>query len=62
MSKIVGTDLGSTNSCFAIYEGNEAKVIPNSDGARTTQSIVAFTKSRDELAGSAAARQMVTNA
>ena len=62
MSKIVGTDLGSTNSCFAIYEGNEAKVIPNSDGARTTQSIVAFTKSGDELVGSAAARQMVTNA
>lgn len=62
MSKIVGTDLGSTNSCFAIYEGNEAKVIPNSDGARTTQSIVAFTKSGEELVGSAAARQMVTNA
>ena len=62
MSKIVGTDLGSTNSCFAIYEGNEAKVIPNSDGARTTQSIVAFTKSGDEIVGSAAARQMVTNA
>ena len=62
MSKIVGTDLGSTNSCFAIYEGNEAKVIPNSDGARTTQSIVAFTKGGDELVGSAAARQMVTNA
>ena len=62
MSKIVGLDLGSTNSCFAIYEGNEAKVIPNSDGARTTQSIVAFTKNGDELVGSAAARQMVTNA
>ena len=62
MSKIVGVDLGSTNSCFAIYEGNEAKVIPNSDGARTTQSIVAFTKSGEELVGSAAARQMVTNA
>ena len=62
MSIIVGTDLGSTNSCFAIYEGNEAKVIPNSDGARTTQSIVAFTKNGEELVGSAAARQMVTNA
>ena len=62
MSKIIGLDLGSTNSCFAIYEGNEAKVIPNSDGARTTQSIVAFTKNGDELVGSAAARQMVTNA
>ena len=62
MSKVIGCDLGSTNSCFAFYEGNEAKVIPNSDGARTTQSIVAFTKSGDELVGSAAARQMVTNA
>ena len=62
MSKIIGCDLGSTNSCFAFYEGNEAKVIANSDGARTTQSIVAFTKNGDELVGSAAARQMVTNA
>ena len=62
MSKIVGLDLGSTNSCFAFYEGNEAKVIPNSDGARTTQSIVAFTKNGEELVGAAAARQMVTNA
>lgn len=62
MSKVVGCDLGSTNSCFAFFESNEAKVIPNSDGARTTQSIVAFTKNGDELVGSAAARQMVTNA
>ena len=62
MSKIVGLDLGSTNSCFAVYEGNEAKVIPNSDGSRTTPSIVAFTKNGEELVGSAAARQMVTNA
>jgi len=62
MSKIIGLDLGSTNSCFAIFEGNEAKVITNSDGARTTQSIVAFTSKGDELVGSAAARQMVTNA
>lgn len=62
MSKIIGLDLGSTNSCFAIFEGNEAKVITNSDGARTTQSIVAFAKNGDELVGSAAARQMVTNA
>lgn len=62
MSKIIGCDLGSTNSCFAIFEGNEAKVITNSDGARTTQSIVAFTKNGEELVGSAAARQMVTNA
>ena len=62
MNKIIGLDLGSTNSCFAVYEGNEAKVIPNSDGARTTQSIVAFTNNGDELVGAAAARQMVTNA
>ena len=62
MSKIIGVDLGSTNSCFAVFEGNEAKVITNSDGARTTPSIVAFTKTGDELVGSAAARQMVTNA
>ena len=62
MSKIIGCDLGSTNSCFAIFEGNEAKVITNSEGARTTQSIVAFTKNGEELVGSAAARQMVTNA
>lgn len=58
----IGCDLGSTNSCFAIYEGGEAKVIVNSDGQRTTQSIVAITKSGEELIGSAAARQMVTNA
>ncbi len=61
MSKILGIDLGSTNSAFSIFEGNEAKLITNSDGQRTTQSIVAFTKNGDELVGSAAARQMVTN-
>lgn len=62
MSKIIGCDLGSTNSCFAIYEGSEAKVITNSEGQRTTQSIVAFTKNGEELVGAAAARQVVTNA
>ena len=61
MSKCLGIDLGSTNSAFSIFEGNEAKLITNSDGQRTTQSIVAFTKNGDELVGSAAARQMVTN-
>jgi molecular chaperone DnaK len=61
MSKILGIDLGSTNSAFSIFEGNEAKLITNIDGQRTTQSIVAFTKNGDELVGSAAARQMVTN-
>ena len=62
MSKILGIDLGSTNSCFSIFEGNEAKVITNADGARTTPSIVGFAKNGDRLVGSAAQRQMVTNA
>jgi len=62
MNKIIGCDLGSTNSCFAVYEAGEAKVIVNSEGQRTTQSIVAFTKNGEELVGAAAARQMVTNA
>lgn len=61
MSKTIGLDLGSTNSCFAVFEGNEAKVITNADGSRTTPSIVAFTKNGEELVGQAAARQMVTN-
>lgn len=61
MSKSIGLDLGSTNSCFAIFEGNEAKVITNSEGSRTTPSIVAITKTGEELVGQAAARQMVTN-
>lgn len=62
MSKILGIDLGSTNSAFSIFEGGEAKIVTNANGERTTQSIVAFTKSGDELVGTAAARQMVTNA
>ena len=62
MNKIIGCDLGSTNSCFAVYEAGEAKVIVNGEGQRTTQSIVAFTKNGEELVGAAAARQMVTNA
>lgn len=62
MSKVIGIDLGSTNSAFSIFEGGEAKILTNANGERTTQSIVAFTKTGDELVGSAAARQMVTNA
>lgn len=61
MNKSIGLDLGSTNSCFAIFEGNEAKVIANSEGSRTTPSIVAISKTGEELVGQAAARQMVTN-
>ncbi|MBN2069328.1 MAG: molecular chaperone DnaK [Opitutales bacterium] len=61
MSKILGIDLGTTNSCMAVMEGGEATVIPNSEGARTTPSIVAFTKDGERLVGQAAKRQAVTN-
>ena len=61
MAKTIGMDLGSTNSAWSIFEGNEAKLLTNSEGARTTPSIVAFTKTGDELVGQAAARQAVTN-
>ncbi len=61
MSKILGIDLGTTNSCMAILEGGEPVVIPNSEGARTTPSIVAFAKSGERLVGQAAKRQAVTN-
>ena len=60
MSKIIGIDLGTTNSCVAVLEGGEAKVIPNSEGNRTTPSVVAF-KGDDELVGETAKRQAVTN-
>jgi molecular chaperone DnaK len=59
--KILGIDLGTTNSCMAVMEGGEAVVIPNAEGARTTPSIVAFTKSGERLVGQAAKRQAVTN-
>src|SRR6202048_1316952 len=62
MAKILGIDLGTTNSCIAVMEGGEPVVIENSEGARTTPSIVAFTKSGERLAGQAAKRQAVTNA
>ena len=62
MPKILGIDLGATNSCMAVMEGGEPVVIENSEGARTTPSIVAFTKSDERLVGQAANRQAVTNA
>jgi molecular chaperone DnaK len=61
MSKVIGIDLGTTNSCMAVMEGGEPVVIPNSEGARTTPSIVAFSKSGERLVGQAAKRQAVTN-
>jgi molecular chaperone DnaK len=61
MSKIIGIDLGTTNSCMAVLEAGESVVIANSEGARTTPSVVAFTKTGDILVGQAAKRQAVTN-
>src|SRR6266568_1310319 len=61
MSKVIGIDLGSTNSCVAVMEGKDVKVIENSEGARTTPSMVAFTDSGERLVGQAAKRQAVTN-
>ena len=61
MSKVIGIDLGTTNSCVAVREGKETKVIDNSEGARTTPSMVAFTEGGEMLVGQAAKRQAVTN-
>src|SRR5215468_507738 len=61
MSKIIGIDLGTTNSCVAIMEGGKPKVIENSEGARTTPSIVAYLDDGDVLVGAPAKRQAVTN-
>jgi molecular chaperone DnaK len=61
MAKIIGIDLGTTNSCVAVLEGGEPKVIPNEEGARTTPSIVAFTKNGERLVGQVAKRQAITN-
>ncbi len=61
MGKIIGIDLGTTNSCVAVMEGGEPKVIPNEEGGRTTPSIVAFTKSGERLVGQVAKRQAITN-
>ncbi|HEX2859961.1 MAG TPA: molecular chaperone DnaK [Alphaproteobacteria bacterium] len=61
MSKVIGIDLGTTNSCVAIMDGSETKVIENNEGARTTPSIVAFTKDGQRLVGQSAKRQAITN-
>jgi molecular chaperone DnaK len=61
MSKVIGIDLGTTNSCVAVMEGKQAKVIENTEGMRTTPSMVAFTESGERLVGQAAKRQAVTN-
>jgi molecular chaperone DnaK len=61
MGKIIGIDLGTTNSCVAVMEGGEPKVIPNEEGGRTTPSIVAFTKNGERLVGQVAKRQAITN-
>ena len=62
MSKIIGIDLGTTNSCVAVMEGGQPTVITNTEGARTTPSVVAFTKTGERLVGEPAKRQAVTNA
>ena len=61
MGKVLGIDLGTTNSCMAIMEGGEAKVIPNKEGNRTTPSVVGFSKTNERLVGQAAKRQAITN-
>src|SRR4026208_108660 len=61
MSKVIGIDLGTTNSCVAVMEGSAAKGIENTEGGRTAPSMVAFTESGERLVGQAAKRQAVTN-
>ena len=61
MAKIIGIDLGTTNSCVAVLEGGEAKIIPNAEGNRTTPSVVAFTQKGERLVGETAKRQAITN-
>ncbi len=61
MPKVIGIDLGTTNSVVAVMEGGEAKVIPNEEGGRTTPSVVAFTKDGQRLVGQIARRQAITN-
>src|SRR5438477_10106201 len=61
MGKVIGIDLGTTNSCVAVMEGGEPKVIANAEGVRTTPSVVAFSKTGERLVGLVARRQAVTN-
>ena len=61
MGKIIGIDLGTTNSCVAVMEGGEPVVIPNAEGSRTTPSVVAFSKNGERLIGQVAKRQAITN-
>ena len=61
MGKVIGIDLGTTNSCVSIMEGGEPKVIPNAEGTRTTPSMVAFNDEGERLVGQVAKRQAVTN-
>src|SRR6202163_37262 len=61
MSKIIGIDLGTTNSCVAVMEGGDPVVIPNAEGNRTTPSVVGFAKNGERLVGQVAKRQAVTN-
>ena len=61
MGKVIGVDLGTTNSCVVILEGGNPVVIPNSEGSRTTPSMVAFTEQGDRLVGHIAKRQAITN-
>src|SRR5438270_8051216 len=61
MAKVIGIDLGTTNSCVAVMEGGEPVVIPNSEGSRTTPSMVAFLESGERLVGQIAKRQAITN-
>ena len=62
MAKIIGIDLGTTNSCVAVVEGGNATVITNAEGGRTTPSVVGFTKTGERLVGQVAKNQAVTNA
>ena len=61
MSRVIGIDLGTTNSCVAVMEGTQAKVLENAEGSRTTPSVVAFGENNEKLVGQAAKRQAVTN-